>query len=64
MTNNEMEDKAKDLASDTKSKIEDITKTIADTTAHARDNFAELVKANPFKSVVIAALSGWIIAKL
>ena len=57
-------DKLKDMASDAKDKTEDIGRTIINKSIDASNNFSEVVKANPYKSLTIAFLCGWVIAKL
>lgn len=56
--------KVKDTAATAKNKVEDVTKSIMDATTNTCNDFIELVKKNPIKSISLAALCGLVIAKI
>lgn len=55
---------AQDIGSEIRNKAVDATKAVREQAIHANDNIVELIKDNPYKSVITAFLAGLLIAKL
>jgi|GEM_PF-4849572 len=59
-----LKNEAKNIGNDIKNKAVDITQAARDHVVDANDNVVELIKKNPYKSIIAAFLGGFLISKL